>query len=117
MLADTVGWRNGFLVLAAVLFACGLAVAAILPREKNFVRQEGVAASARQMLGHLRNPRLLAIYAVGFGTLFNFILGTALYGLTYLYPVYLAQIRGYGLGELSFQAPSWPRHTRPARHR
>ena len=25
------------------------------------------------MLGHLRNPRLLAIYAVGFGTLFNFV--------------------------------------------
>lgn len=73
VLADTVGWRNGFLVLAAVLFACGLAVAAILPRERNFVRQEGVAASARQMLGHLRNPRLLAIYAVGFGTLFNFV--------------------------------------------
>ena len=28
---------------------------------------------ARQMLQHLRNPRLLAIYAVGFGTLFNFV--------------------------------------------
>ena len=25
------------------------------------------------MLAHLRNPRLLAIYAVGFGTLFNFV--------------------------------------------
>ena len=25
------------------------------------------------MLQHLRNPRLLAIYAVGFGTLFNFV--------------------------------------------
>jgi len=73
VLADTVGWRNGFLVFAAFLFGCGLAVAAILPRERNFVRQEGVAASARQMLGHLRNPRLLAIYAVGFGTLFNFV--------------------------------------------
>ena len=30
-------------------------------------------ASARQMLAHLRNPRLLAIFAVGFGVLFNFI--------------------------------------------
>jgi MFS transporter, YNFM family, putative membrane transport protein len=73
VLADTVGWRNGFMVLAAVLFISGLAVAAILPREKNFVRQDGIAASARQMLGHLKNPRLLAIYAVGFGTLFNFV--------------------------------------------
>ena len=73
LLADTIGWRNGFLAFAAVTFACGLAVAAILPRERNFVRSEGLAASARQMLGHLRNPRLLATYAVGFGTLFNFV--------------------------------------------
>ena len=29
------------------------------------------------------------------GSLFSFILGVGLYGLTYLYPVYLAQIRGY----------------------
>jgi MFS transporter, DHA2 family, multidrug resistance protein len=39
------------------------------------------------------------------GSLFNFTLGTALYGLTYLYPVYLAQIRGYNalmIGETMF---------------
>jgi DHA2 family multidrug resistance protein len=29
------------------------------------------------------------------GSLFAFVLGVGLYGLTYLYPVYLAQIRGY----------------------
>ena len=73
LLADTVGWRNGFLAIAAVTFAAGIAVAAILPRERNFVRSEGLAVAGRQMLGHLRNPRLLAIYAVGFGTLFNFV--------------------------------------------
>jgi len=73
LLADTVGWRNGFIAIAAVTCACGLAVAAILPRERNFVRSQGLAASARSMLQHLRNPTLLATYAVGFGTLFNFI--------------------------------------------
>lgn len=73
LLADTIGWRNGFFVIAAVTFVAGLAVAVTLPHERNFVRSGGVAASARQMLGHLRNPRLLAIYAVGFGTLFNFV--------------------------------------------
>ena len=73
LLADTIGWRNGFITFAAVTFACGLAVAVILPKERNFVRSEGLASSARQMLGHLRNPRLLAIYAIGFGTLFNFV--------------------------------------------
>ena len=73
LLADTVGWRNGFFALAAMTFLGGIAVAATLPRERNFVRSDGLAASSRQMLRHLRNPRLLAIYAVGFGTLFNFI--------------------------------------------
>jgi YNFM family putative membrane transporter len=73
LFADTVGWRNGFLAIAAFTLLCGLAVAAILPRERNFVRSEGIVASATQMLRHLKNPRLLAIYAVGFGTLFNFV--------------------------------------------
>jgi len=73
LLADTVGWRNGFVVFAALTFACGLVVGVLLPRERNFVRSEGLVTAAHQMLGHLRNPRLLAIYAVGFGTLFNFV--------------------------------------------
>src|SRR5262249_37674168 len=29
------------------------------------------------------------------GSVFSFILGVGLYGLTYIYPLYLAQIRGY----------------------
>jgi len=73
LLADLVGWRSGFLITAAITFACGLAVALILPRERNFTRSEGIAASGRAMLGHLRNPQLLATYAVGFGTLFTFV--------------------------------------------
>ena len=61
------------MIMAAITLACGLATAAILPREKNFVRSEGLVTSARQMVGHLANPHLLAIYAVGFGVLFNFV--------------------------------------------
>ena len=30
-----------------------------------------------------------------FGSIFSFVLGIGLYGLTYLYPVYLGEIRGY----------------------
>ena len=48
-------------------------VALLLPREKHFVRSEGLATSARQMLRHLKNPQLLATFAIGFGVLFNFI--------------------------------------------
>jgi predicted MFS family arabinose efflux permease len=73
LLADTVGWRAGFAMTAAMTLACGIAVAAILPRERNFTRQDGFAMSGRQMLAHLRNPQLLATYAVGFGTLFTFV--------------------------------------------
>jgi YNFM family putative membrane transporter len=73
LLADMAGWRAGFLITAALTFACGIAVALILPRERHFARSEGLAVSGRQMLAHLRNPQLLATYAVGFGTLFTFV--------------------------------------------
>jgi MFS transporter, YNFM family, putative membrane transport protein len=73
LLADLVGWRAAFLAVALITLAGAVAVALMLPRETKFVRSEGLAASARQMLRHLRNPQLLATYAVGFGVLFNFI--------------------------------------------
>ena len=73
MLADHVGWRGGFLALAAMAAACTAVVALLLPPERRFRRASGFAASGWQMLAHLRNPQLLAIYAVGFGVLFNFI--------------------------------------------
>jgi len=41
----------------------------------------------------------------GLGSLFSFVLGIGLYGLTYLYPLYLGQIRGYNalmVGETVF---------------
>jgi MFS transporter, DHA2 family, multidrug resistance protein len=50
-------------------------------------------------LGAFRNRN----FAVG--SLFSFVLGIGLYGLTYLYPVYLAQVRGYDalmIGETMF---------------
>jgi predicted MFS family arabinose efflux permease len=72
-LADLVGWREAFLVLAAMTLVAAVAILVMLPRERRFVRSEGLAASAAQMLRHLRNPQLIATFAVGFGTLFNFI--------------------------------------------
>jgi YNFM family putative membrane transporter len=73
VLGDLIGWRGAFLALAALSFAGAVLLALLLPREKGFVRSEGLAASARHMLAHLRNPQLLATYAIGFGVLFNFI--------------------------------------------
>ncbi|MDA4633094.1 EmrB/QacA family drug resistance transporter, partial [Escherichia coli] len=40
-----------------------------------------------------------------FGSVFSFIMGVGLYGLTYLYPLYLGRIRGYDalmIGEALF---------------
>src|SRR5690242_6289389 len=73
LLHDLIGWRGGFLALAALSLAGAVILALLLPREKGFVRSQGLGASLRQMLRHLKNPQLLATYAIGFGVLFNFI--------------------------------------------
>lgn len=73
VIADLVGWRASFAAVALLTLAGGMIVTLALPRERSFVRSGGFLRSVRQMLAHLRNPRLLAIYAVGFGVLFNFI--------------------------------------------
>jgi predicted MFS family arabinose efflux permease len=73
LMTDLVGWRGAFWALAAVTLLCAITVALLLPRERGFVRSENIATSMRQMLQHMRNPQLLATYAIGFGVLFNFI--------------------------------------------
>jgi MFS transporter, YNFM family, putative membrane transport protein len=73
VVADIAGWRMGFLVLAVITLIATVIVAVVLPREKNFVRSDGLMASGRQMLRHLGDPQLIATFAVGFGVLFNFI--------------------------------------------
>jgi YNFM family putative membrane transporter len=73
VLSELMGWRDAFLVLAAISLLGAVVVVTTLPRERRFRRSDGFLASGRQMLRHLMNPQLLAIYAVGFGVLFNFI--------------------------------------------
>lgn len=73
MLTEYVGWRGGFLALAACSVICLAVVALLLTPERKFVRATDIGTSLRQMVAHLRNPRLLATFAVGFGVLFNFI--------------------------------------------
>lgn len=73
VVADLFGWRASFIAVALFTLLGALIVTLALPRERSFVKSGGFSASAGQMLAHLRNRRLLAIYAVGFGVLFNFI--------------------------------------------
>jgi YNFM family putative membrane transporter len=72
-LADVIGWRAAFAVMAALTLASAIIVALTLTRERHFVTSGGLATSARHMLRHLRDPRLIATYAIGFGVLFNFV--------------------------------------------
>jgi predicted MFS family arabinose efflux permease len=71
--ADLIGWRAAFGVVALLTLAAAVIVAFTLTRERHFVRSGGLGASMRHMLAHLRDPRLLATFAIGFGVLFNFI--------------------------------------------
>lgn len=72
VLTDLTGWRIALASLAALTLAGGIAFMLLLPRERHFVRSAGFSASLKQMARHLRNPRLIALYALGFGVLFNF---------------------------------------------
>jgi len=71
--ADLIGWRLAFVVVALVSIVAATIVALTLSRERRFVASGGLTASVRHMLRHLRDPRLLATFAIGFGVLFNFI--------------------------------------------
>jgi predicted MFS family arabinose efflux permease len=73
IVADLVGWRAAFGVVTLLTLAAAVVVSLLLTRERRFVPSGGLAASGRHMLRHLRDPRLLATYAIGFGVLFNFI--------------------------------------------
>ncbi len=70
LIATHWGWRIPFVILGVMTFAGALAIWGLLPRSTKFVRQTDAAASMRSLYLHLRNPQLLATYAVGFDVLF-----------------------------------------------
>ncbi len=73
LIAQSFGWRWAFWGLAAVTLACAIGSALLMPRERRFAKSGGLAPSFRFMAAHLRAPRLIATYAVGFGVLFSFV--------------------------------------------
>ncbi len=60
-------WRLGAITLAGAL-----ATVRLLPRETKFVRGKA-SLSLAPLVSHLRNPQLLATYAVGFNILFSLV--------------------------------------------
>jgi YNFM family putative membrane transporter len=73
VIADHGGWRAAFWVYAGITGLAAIQVALALPRERNFVRAEGLRHSARLMLGHFLNPPIVATFVMGFGVLFSFV--------------------------------------------
>ncbi|MDO8876165.1 MAG: MFS transporter [Pseudolabrys sp.] len=111
-LADLIGWRYALGCIALMTLAGGIAVLFLLPRERKFIRSEGLIASTRQMLQHFRNPQSLATYAVGFGVLFcfvsiftyiNFRLAAPPYNLsaTWLGAIFIVYLVGSGLAPMA----------------
>jgi predicted MFS family arabinose efflux permease len=72
-ICDYGGWRLAFFVLAAISLVCAAIAAALLPRERHFIRAEGLIHSVRMMGRHFRDARLVATFGVGFGVLFCFV--------------------------------------------
>lgn len=76
-------WRWTFVVLGIVNLLGAVAVRQWLPRAQNFVRAEHVSHSVRDAWAHLHNPRLLAVFGMGFTVLFALV-GVFTYANFYL---------------------------------
>ena len=74
VIADLDGWRMVFIVMAAITVLAASFVAWAMPAERNFRPVlGGLQANLRAYREHLRNPRLLATCAIGFGMLFSMV--------------------------------------------
>ena len=83
VVAAAFSWRWAFATLGIVNFLGALAIRAWLPPGRRFARSHRTGSAFRAMLRHLRTPRLLATYAVGFCIMFT-LLGTFTYINFYL---------------------------------
>ncbi|SBP88440.1 MFS transporter [Thiomonas delicata] len=65
------GWHAAFVVLGAVTLLFLLFIAMSLPPSRRFRPSASLRASLAGLPRHLRNPKLLGTYAIGFGILFS----------------------------------------------
>ncbi|HZS44653.1 MAG TPA: MFS transporter, partial [Blastocatellia bacterium] len=71
LVTDHFGWREAFIVLAALDVLSGIATWSWLPRSRRFVRIANWKSSFEAIGHHLRNKSLLATFGVGFSILFS----------------------------------------------
>ena len=83
VVASHASWRWAFVTLGMLNLLGAMAIPAWLPAGKRFTRARRGGPVGGAMLRHLRNPRLVATYAVGFCVMFS-LLGTFTYVNFYL---------------------------------
>ncbi len=83
IVAHNFAWRETFITIGVVNLVGAILVQRFLPQAKNFVRATSVSHSITEGLEHLRNPRLLAVFGMGFAALFCLV-GTFTYANFYL---------------------------------
>ena len=83
LVASHANWRWAFVMLGMLNLLGAIAIRAWLPAGHRFQRARGGGSSGAAMLRHLRNPRLVATYVVGFCVMFS-LLGTFTYVNFYL---------------------------------
>lgn len=71
VVAEHVSWRWSFVALGLLNVLGGIVIWAWLPAGRRFVRARRGSSTVRAMLRHLRNPQLLATYAVAFCVMFT----------------------------------------------
>lgn len=97
LVASQTSWRWAFVTLGTLNLLGALAIRAWLPAGRRFAPSRRGGSGARAMWGHLRNPRLVATYAVGFCVMFT-LLGTFTYINFYLTePPFLLSTTALGL--------------------
>jgi MFS transporter, YNFM family, putative membrane transport protein len=97
LVASQTSWRWAFVALGTLNLLGALAIRAWLPAGRRFARSRGGGSGVRAVWRHLRNPRLLATYAVGFCVMFT-LLGTFTYINFYLAaPPFLLSTTALGL--------------------
>src|SRR6202035_3363675 len=82
-------------------------VALTLTRERHFVPSGGLGASARSMVRHVRDPRLIATFAIGFGAMTDKERRSSAVGL-YASIYYVGGSAGAFLGGIAWSLAGWP---------
>lgn len=83
LVAHSFAWQDAFVAIGAVNLLGAILVQRYLPRARHFVRADSLAQSISEGVQHLHNPRLLAVFGMGFAALFCLV-GTFTYANFYL---------------------------------